>query len=172
MRLLTFHDLFLTHLYEISVVERQLLMALPSISEKVINSDLKELFSQHSLETESQINRLDQIYFILDLIVHHPPSLVMSYYLTEVEQILQLNSPSILTDSALIFVAQKFVHYEIALYATLWAFAKHLDYDGVAELLSQSLAEEEYGARRLLQLAEGGYFYADVCKEMDTVKIF
>jgi len=61
--------------------------------------------------------------------------------------------PAVL-DAALIGVAQKVEHYEIASYGCVCTYAEMLGYDLVHELLGQTLDEEETTDQRLMALAE------------------
>ena len=57
-------------------------------------------------------------------------------------------------DAAIISMIQHMEHYEIAGYGCARAFAEVLDEAGVAELLQETLEEEEECDRRLTKLAE------------------
>ena len=57
-------------------------------------------------------------------------------------------------DVALIGIAQKVEHYEIAAYGSACTYAELLGYDQVHELLGQTLDEEETADQKLTALAE------------------
>jgi ferritin-like metal-binding protein YciE len=57
-------------------------------------------------------------------------------------------------DAALIAAAQRVEHYEISGYGTARAFAKRLGLTQAANLLQQTLSEEEAADHKLTQIAE------------------
>ena len=57
-------------------------------------------------------------------------------------------------DAALIIAAQKVEHYEIATYGGLVQIALTLGYDKAADLLEQTLVEEEDTDEHLTEIAE------------------
>ena len=68
------------------------------------------------------------------------------------------SSPSMLLDAAIIFIAQRIEHYEIATYGILKEFADVLDYDEVSDILKSTLKEEAKADTLLTKLAKGGAF--------------
>jgi ferritin-like metal-binding protein YciE len=58
-------------------------------------------------------------------------------------------------DAALIGVAQKVEHYEIAAYGCARTWARQLGYMSAAKLLQQTLDEEAETDEKLTQIAEG-----------------
>ena len=61
---------------------------------------------------------------------------------------------SLWVDAALIAVAQKVEHYEIATYGTLCAWAELMGHTDALQLLKQTIEEEETTDERLTELAE------------------
>ena len=59
-------------------------------------------------------------------------------------------------DACLIASAQRAEHYEMAAYGTLVAWARALGHTGAADLLQQTLDEEQAANQKLSGLAEGG----------------
>jgi ferritin-like metal-binding protein YciE len=62
--------------------------------------------------------------------------------------------PSPLRDAALITNGNEVEHYEIALYGSLKAFARHLGLPDAVGLLDQTLNEEKQADAKLTQIAE------------------
>ena len=57
-------------------------------------------------------------------------------------------------DAALIVAGQKVEHYEIASYGSARTFAETLGHDDIAQLLQETLDEEEETDEKLTELAE------------------
>jgi ferritin-like metal-binding protein YciE len=65
-------------------------------------------------------------------------------------------------DAALIAAAQRVEHYEIAAYGTAATLANNLDLDDAADVLGQTLDEEETADKLLTKIATGGMFRSGV----------
>jgi ferritin-like metal-binding protein YciE len=72
----------------------------------------------------------------------------------EAEDIVQDTSHQEVRDAALISVAQRIEHYEIAVYGALRQFARILGQDEVAQLLDQTLQEERRADHQLTTIAD------------------
>jgi ferritin-like metal-binding protein YciE len=59
-------------------------------------------------------------------------------------------------DAALIAAAQAVEHYEMTRYGTLIAWANTLGLTDCAQVLRETLAEEEAADKKLTKIAEGG----------------
>jgi ferritin-like metal-binding protein YciE len=68
-------------------------------------------------------------------------------------------------DAALISHAQRIVHYEIATYGMLKAFAKHLNLKKIEEWLEETSKEEGRWDKRLTEIAEGSVFSRGINKK-------
>ena len=58
------------------------------------------------------------------------------------------------SDAELILAAQKVEHYEIAVYGSLAAWARHLGHEPAADVLEETLAEEKSADATLTAIAE------------------
>ncbi len=58
----TLDDLFVHQLQDVYYAENQILKALPKMTEKATDPELKAGFERHLAETEGQIRRLDQVF--------------------------------------------------------------------------------------------------------------
>jgi ferritin-like metal-binding protein YciE len=65
-------------------------------------------------------------------------------------------------DAALIAAAQRVEHYEIAAYGTAATLANNLDLDDAADVLGQTLDEEETADKLLTKIATGSMFRSGV----------
>ncbi len=157
MTVRTINDLFIQSLRDIYDAERQLTKALPKLAKAASDQALKEAFTAHLEETKGQIQRLEQIFEMLDMRTRGKPCEAMKGLVEESrEEIEEIEVPELL-DCAMIVGAQKVEHYEIAAYGSLIAFAKALGLKDAVKLLSQTLDEEKAADQKLYTLAvEGG----------------
>lgn len=159
-----FFDFFMHELRKVYDIEKHLVKALPKIARAADSDELKMAFEEHWEETKEQVNRLKQIYSILNERPHERslPDSVIQKMLDEGDVIIHAFPASPLRDAALIAAAQCIEHYEITLYGTLRTFAKQLELEGIADLLQYSLNEEGNANKLLTKIAEGGFFTSGV----------
>ena len=62
----TLHDAFLDELRDAYDAEKQLIKALPKLAKKATSSDLKSAFESHLEETRGHVDRLEQVFGVLD----------------------------------------------------------------------------------------------------------
>jgi ferritin-like metal-binding protein YciE len=67
----------------------------------------------------------------------------MKGLIAEGEEIISADADPMVRDSALVAAAQRVEHYEIAAYGSARTFAEHLGHIRVANLLQQTLDEEQ-----------------------------
>ena len=135
--------------------EGQLVKALPRMA-KAANSDLLRLaFEKHLDETRAQVDRLKEVFDLLDVAVKPTPCKGMAGLLAEGDEIIAEgdDKDDVAADLAVIAAAQKVEHYEISAYGTSRALAGQIGRPDVAELLAKSLAEEEGADNLLTQIA-------------------
>jgi ferritin-like metal-binding protein YciE len=148
-------DLFLLTLKDVYHGEKQILRALPKMAKKASSQELRQAFETHREETLGQVERLEQIFEKLGKRARGEPCEAIEGLIEEGKEIMEeVQDPEVL-DAGLIAAAQAVEHYEIARYGTLAAWAKQLGQNEIAELLSQTLAEEKKTDELLNRLAEG-----------------
>ncbi len=135
------NDLFIWELKDMLSAEHQFAAVLPKMIDKASTPELKEDLSNSLKETETQTDRLVQIFNLLDVPVAEEWCDGMAGILKEGEQLLFVDGNCAAVDAGLIGAAQKVEHYEISAYGTLRSFAHSLGRDDVANLLQLSLQE-------------------------------
>ena len=148
-------DLFLHTLKDIYHGEKQILRALPKMAKKASAPELRQAFEQHREETLGQVERLEQIFELLGKRARGEPCEAIEGLIEEGKEIMEEAQDPEVLDAGLIAAAQAVEHYEIARYGTLAAWAKQLGHKEIAELLSETLAEEKKTDQLLNKLAEG-----------------
>jgi ferritin-like metal-binding protein YciE len=117
------------------------------------SEELKAAFEQHATETEGQIERLEQVFSMIDEAPKGKKCEAINGLVDEGKEIMSdfKNSPA--HDAGLLAAAQAVEHYEISRYGTLRAWAKKLGLNDAARLLEQTLAEEKKTDEALTRLA-------------------
>jgi ferritin-like metal-binding protein YciE len=149
----TLQDLFVETLKDIYYAEKQILRALPKMARQAKSPDLKQAFETHRHETEGQVDRLQQIFEMLDKPARGKTCDAILGIVEEGKEVMEEfgNSPAL--DAGLVSAAQAVEHYEIARYGTLKAWAGQLGMKDAARLLDQTLQEEIKTDELLTELA-------------------
>jgi ferritin-like metal-binding protein YciE len=155
-------NLFIEELEDMMSSEKQIIEALPEMVKAAESPDLKEAFKTHLEETKGQLQRLKQIFKILNKTPSEEVCQAMKGLIKEGQETIKNFERSAVRDAALISKAQRIEHYEIAAYGTLRTFAKELELDDAVDLLDETLDEESSADKKLTQLAEGGILTAGI----------
>jgi len=147
-------DLFVHTLQDIYYAENQIAKSLPKMIGKATDPQLKQGFETHLEETKNQIKRLEQVFQMHGQPVKGVTCAAMDGILEEASDILGVANDDDVKDAAIISAAQAVEHYEITRYGTLLAWAKQLGMDDAAQLLEETLVEEENTDEILSELAE------------------
>lgn len=149
----TLDDLFLDTLKDIYFAEKQLLKALPKMAKAAQDQTLADGFLTHAEETEGHIDRLEQIFQLLDKPARGKTCDAILGILEEGKSIMEEFKDTIALDAGLISAGQAAEHYEIARYGTLRTWAQQLGYTDAVKLLDQTLSEEKATDKKLTELA-------------------
>jgi ferritin-like metal-binding protein YciE len=162
MSLESLRDLFVNELKDIYNAEKQLLVALPRMAKAAESPLLRDAVTKHLRETEAQVQRLEDIFKILEERPQGKRCKGMEGLVEEGKEIMEEKGAGAVLDAALIAAAQKVEHYEIASYGCLITYAGLLGDRNAVRLLKQTLAEEETADKALTELGEGGINQAAV----------
>jgi ferritin-like metal-binding protein YciE len=143
-------ETFIDELRDLFDAEKQLLKALPKLAKAAENEDLKAAFEEHIEQTESQIERLKEVFGMFDHEPRGKKCVGMEGLIAEGAEKIEEEAG----DAALICAAQKTEHYEIASYGSLVAWAGLLQEEQAVELLEESLNEEKQTDEKLTEIAE------------------
>lgn len=159
-----FYQFFIDELKDIYDAENQIVPALREMIEAVSCSKLKEAFESHLKETHNQIERLNKIAKHLKTDISGTKCDAMHGLLKEGHKVLKSTFEPHVKDAAIIGIAQRVEHYEIAVYGSLRTYAEHLKLDEAVALLNETLKEEGNANKRLTKIAEGSLFFDGVNK--------
>ncbi len=153
MKLKNLEDLFVDELKDIYDAEKQLTKALPKMAKAVESEELREAFEQHLEETKGQVERLEEVFRLLEKPARGKKCKAMEGLLEEGADLLDEDAETAVLEAGLICAAQKVEHYEIATYGTLARWASDLGQDEAAKLLEETLTEEKSTDERLTEIA-------------------
>jgi ferritin-like metal-binding protein YciE len=149
----TLSDLFLDTLKDIYYAEKQILKALPKMAKAAQDPELKAGFETHRAETEVHVERVEQVFQMLDLTPRGKQCDAILGILEEGKEIMDEYKGTIALDAGLISAAQAVEHYEMARYGTLRTWATLLKMPEAAALFEATLGEERATDQKLTQLA-------------------
>lgn len=120
-------ELLITEMQDLLHAEGQLLKALPKMTQAANHPKLKEAFEKHLVQTQGQVERLQQAFQLLGADAKAKPCRAMQGLIEEGEETISegKGKDPIAADLALITAAQKVEHYEIAGYGTVRTIASH-----------------------------------------------
>jgi ferritin-like metal-binding protein YciE len=152
----TLHDAFIDELRDSYDAEKQLTKALPKLAKAACNPKLREAFQTHLEETQGHVERLEQVFALLDEKVQGKHCEGIAGIIEEGKSIMEEDFDDTTMDACLIAAGQRAEHYEMAAYGTLIAWAQTMGHTDAAKLLQQTLNEEKAADKKLSGLAEGG----------------
>lgn len=147
-------DLFHDTLKDIYFAEKKILATLPKMMKAAQSEDLKAAFEKHHTETEGQIERLEQVFALIDKKPVGKTCAAIVGITEEGAEIMAEYKGSPALDAGLLAAAQAVEHYEISRYGTLRTWAEELGLDEAVDLLQATLNEEEATDLALSELAK------------------
>jgi ferritin-like metal-binding protein YciE len=150
----TLEDLFHDTLKDIYFAEKKILTTLPKMQKAAQSEDLKAAFEKHHGETETQIERLEKIFAIIDKKPVGKTCDAIVGITDEGAEIMDEYKGSPALDAGLLAAAQAVEHYEISRYGTMRTWAEELGLKDAVKLLDQTLAEEKATDKALTEIAE------------------
>ena len=154
MKIDTLNTLLQEEIKDLYDAERRLVRALPKMAKAASSEELRSAIREHLDVTRGHVERLDQVFELLDLKPKAKTCNGMKGIIEEGEATLQKDAEDALMDAAIIGAAQRVEHYEMAAYASARTMAEHLGNQEVADLLQQTWNEENEADERLSQIAE------------------
>src|ERR1019366_6440917 len=148
------NDLFLHTLKDVHFAEHAITKALPKMAKAAHSPDLKKAFERHLEQTNGHIERLDQVFKLINTKPQSVPCEAIKGILKEGDEIVEEFSGSPALDAGLIAAAQAVEHYEIARYGALRCWADELGMNDAVALLDETLEEEKATDMALTKLAE------------------
>jgi ferritin-like metal-binding protein YciE len=153
MKLENLQQLYLKELRDLYDAEKQITDALPKLIDAANNPELKSALQEHLTVTNTQISRLDRIFQSLNEKPTGETCKGMKGVIKEGDEMVSTGGDPSTVDAGIISAAQRVEHYEMAGYGTVRTYAKLLGQQEHANLLQQTLQEEEQADQKLTQIA-------------------
>jgi ferritin-like metal-binding protein YciE len=153
-------DLYVDELKDLYNAENQLVKALPKLAGAAASDELRQGFEEHWEQTKGHVERLEQIFQMLDESPKGKKCKGMEGLIEEGSEVMEEDYEGNLLDAALIGAAQRVEHYEIAGYGTARSLAESLGETEHVSLLSETLEEEKQTDEKLTELAKQIYTQA------------
>jgi len=150
----TMDDLFLHGLQDLYYAENQIAKSLPDMIEKATKPELKAGFEKHLAETEGQIERLRQVFELLETDPKGEKCPAIDGILKEGRELMSEIDDEDVMNVGLVAAAQAVEHYEITRYGALIAWAGELGHANCIPLFRANLAEEKATDEALTRMSE------------------
>jgi ferritin-like metal-binding protein YciE len=124
------------------------------MADKATDRQLKQGFLTHLDETNTHVQRLEQVFQMHGVEVKAVDCPAIDGLIEEADEVAGEVADKSVLDAALINAAQAAEHYQIARYGSLVAWAKQLGRGDCATVLQRTLDEEKATDQKLTALAE------------------
>jgi ferritin-like metal-binding protein YciE len=142
-------DVLIDELRDMYSAENQLVKALPKLAKGAKDATLKQLFRDHLEETKGHVERLKEVFSLLEKKPTGQHCNGMEGVIEEGKDALEKDEEGPSFDSGIIGAALRTEHYEMAGYLACIAMAKTLGLRDVASLLTENLNEEVAAAKKI-----------------------
>src|SRR5438034_3368561 len=147
-------DLYLDELADLYDAENQMILALPGLADSARAPELKEALQRHGEQSRLHLERLQLIFTHWGEKVASHRCAGIAGIVQEADDRLTEDATDDARDAAIIGVAQRIEHYEIAAYGCARTYARRLNRPDEARLLQETLDEEGRADRKLTEIAE------------------
>jgi ferritin-like metal-binding protein YciE len=154
MKIESVETLFEEEIKDLYDAEKQLVRALPKLAKAATTEDLITTFQEHLEVTKAQVGRLEKVFQLLGVKPKSKPCEAMKGLVAEGEEAIEQDGEDILRDVMLIGAAKRVEHYEMAGYQSAILLADSMGIEEAADLLRQTLTEEEEADGKLESLCE------------------
>jgi ferritin-like metal-binding protein YciE len=152
MRITTTNLLLEADLKDIYDFEKRLVRAIPKMAKAATSDELRSGLMEHLEVTRNQVQRIEQIFELLDVPAKAKTCDGMKGIIAEGDEMLGEVEGSV-RDVAITSAARRVEHYEMAAYAGAHAIAEQLGNREIAGLLQENWDEEREADEKLGQLA-------------------
>lgn len=154
-KLTTPRNLLIQEIKDLYSAESQLIRALPRMAKAATQAELKKTFSRHLEETRRHSQRIEKIMTALNVSPRGRKCKAMEGMLEEAREVIEGDALPLIRDLALIAVAQKVEHYEMAGYGCARTLADLIGESELADTLQETLDEEGATDKSLTEVAMG-----------------
>lgn len=141
--------LFLDELENIYWIEKAIVKTMPQMIKNATGVKLVEILSFYLEKTKEHVLQMGAIFYAVGEKAKTNKCELMSGLIKDGGKLIENTSKGVVRDAAIMSLSQKVEHYKMAMYGTLYTFAKTLQEDGAAILLLTSLKDEEQANEKL-----------------------
>ncbi|AHG04519.1 hypothetical protein HALDL1_13665 [Halobacterium sp. DL1] len=149
MSMSNLRELFVHDLEDIYYAENELLDALDELAEQTENEQIADAFREHRRETEGHIDRLEQVFEMIDVEPDTEECEGIEGLLNEHKDFVDEDPAQEVLDLHNLVAAQKTEHYEIAAYGNMALLADRLGMEEAGDILHETLEEEQEALDKL-----------------------
>jgi ferritin-like metal-binding protein YciE len=149
----TLKDLFLDELADRYDSEKRLVIAMPKMIKAASCKHLRALIETHLMETEGHVTKLEKVFQLFGHKHSANKCEATIGLLAEGVEVATDNKGLPVINAALVLVAQKIEHYEIASYGALREWALLLGNKPASSILKEILGEEKAANKALIEVA-------------------
>src|ERR1041385_7297469 len=147
-------SMFLDDIRDLLDAEKQLVRALPKMAKAATDEELEHALREHLEQTKGQVQRLEQVFEMMEERPRSKPCHGMKGIVEEGEEKLQEEQSEAILDAAITAAGRKVEHYEMAGYESARALAQQLGMREAADLLQETLREEMQADKTLAQISK------------------
>jgi len=147
-------DLYLDELADLYDAETQMIRTLFRLADLARAPELRDALTKHYDESRLHLERLELVFTHWGERRRTRPCAGLAGIVQEADERLEQVSTDDARDAAIIGVAQRIEHYEMAAYGCARTYARRLNRTDEARLLQETLDEEGRADRRLTEIAE------------------
>lgn len=147
-------DVFIGELKRAFSMETMHVEVLSKLTEAASNKELQEMLDDHLDITEVHVNRIEEIFRLLDENVQSETNEPMEVLCKEAEGVIEDYKEASIRDSNMLNIAQKMEHLEISTYQSLRQYSNQIQNKDISELLQATLDEEEQVEKAFHKIAE------------------
>jgi ferritin-like metal-binding protein YciE len=154
MAIASLRDLYFDELGDLYDAETQMIRTFPRLAEAARSPELREALKKHCDESRLHLERLELIFTHWGERRRAKPCAGLAGIVQEADARLNQEATDDARDAAIIGVAQRIEHYEIAAYGCARTYARRLNRLDEARLLQETLDDEGRTDHRLSEIAE------------------
>ena len=147
--------LLLAQLRDLHDAERQLVAGLARLEQAADSVELKRAAREHRAETQRHVDRIEEACQQLGETPAGHTCHAIRGLLADMEAVATSGGDRAVRDAALVAGAQRIEHYEIAAYGCARAFARRSGYPRIAQLIDETMGEEQEAERKLRRVMAG-----------------
>jgi ferritin-like metal-binding protein YciE len=154
MKVNSIERLFEENIKDLYDAEKQMVRALPKLVKAATSRELTRAFQEHLEVTKKQVGRLEKVFEFISVKPKSKTCEGMKGLVAEGQEAIEQEGEDMFRDVMLIGAAKRVEHYEMAGYQAAILIANAMANDDAANLLRQTLTEEEEADGALAKLGQ------------------